>query len=452
MEAFMRLTRTRQHLPLFALAILLCSASYAAAQAGSLDPTFGTNGIVTTPMRAVSAVAIQSDGKIVLAGAGLVNDGITDTLVRLNTDGSLDASFGSGGSANFVPTRGSAPFGFFAMAIQSNGDIVAAGANSTEQGGYIYFAQVARVKTNGTLDASFGSGGFTTTTAIPFTPDFAAVESLGLALDNNGKILVASSYSNLMARFTSAGQLDTTFGTGGLVNLANPGPNATYAPTQIVVETNGKILVASGGPPPTPFAEAGTVSRYNSNGTLDTTFGGGGTAASVASTSAMLLQNNGDIVVAGSLTSKLNAPPASNATGFGVARYTSNGALDHTFGSGGVAVVDFGTNAPLSGAFAIAVQSNGELVAGGAAAQGALSLDLDSAFGLARFTTSGALDTSFGTGGLVTTTLLSGTDIYSYVTGLAIQSDGKIVAAGSTIVDEFFEAGSAGYVARYLAQ
>ena len=451
----MQLLKTKQTFSLFVLAVLVlaalaCTATYAAAQAGSLDRTFGNNGIVSTSMRTAYAVAIQSDGKIVLAGYGVTNSQAGGMLTRLNTDGSLDASFGSGGVAEL----GFAYFGLFAMAIQSDGKIVVAGGTDAEQGGgYTYFAQVARVESNGSLDTSFGSGGITTTTAIGFTPDFTGPESLALALQNNGSILLASSYSNLMARFTSGGQLDTTFGSGGIVNLANPGQNTSSAPTQIAVDKNGKILVASGSVAPTPTVVAGTISRYNSNGSLDTTFGAAGTTASVASASALLLQSDGRIVIAGSLTSKLNAPPASNDAGFGVVRYSASGALDRTFGKGGVAVADFGKNAPLSGAFALAIQSNNELVAAGAAAQGAFNLSFDSSFGLARFTGAGVLDTSFGSGGLVTTTLISGsTNVYSYVNGLAIQSDGKIVAAGNTLVGQGFKTGTGAYVARYLAQ
>ncbi|HLW89107.1 MAG TPA: hypothetical protein VKR57_11485 [Terriglobales bacterium] len=447
--------KTKQPVSLFAAAILMCTANYAAAQAGSLDPSFGKNGIVATSLRTASAVALQSDGKIVLAGLGIFNNGQSDTLIRLNTDGSLDASFGSGGVANFAPTGNTAaPNGFFAMAIQPNGKIVAAEVTTTEQGGYYSFVQVARVESNGSLDPSFGSGGFTTTTSIPFTPyDVTGTQALALALQGNGSILVASSYSNLMARFTSNGQLDGSFGSGGLVNLADQGPNTSFAPTQIVVAANGKILVASGGVSPTPLVEAGTISLYNANGSLDSTLGSAGTVASVASASALLLQTDGKVVVAGSLTSKLNLPPASSAVGFGVVRYSSSGVIDKSFGKGGVAVADFGANAPLSGAFAIAIQSNGELVAGGAAAQGPFNLSFDSPFALARFTSSGVLDTSFGSGGLVTTTLVSGsTDVYSYVNGLAIQSDGKIVAAGNTLVGQGFSAGTGAYVARYLAQ
>jgi uncharacterized delta-60 repeat protein len=449
----MQLT-TRQPLSLFAVAILMFAANYAAAQAGSLDPSFGANGIVATSLRATNAVALQSDGKIVLGGVGVFNNGLSDTLIRLNTNGSLDTSFGTGGVANFTPGNTAAANGFFAMAIQPNGEIVAAEVTTTEQGGYFNFVQVARVESNGSLDTSFGNGGFTTTTAIVFTPyDISGTRALALALQSNGSILVASAYSNLMARFTYNGQLDTTFGSGGLVNLADQGPNTSFAPTQIVVQANGKILVASGGVTPTPLVQAGTISLYNSNGSLDNALGSAGTAASVASASALLQQTDGKVVVAGSLTSKLNLPPASSAVGFGLVRYTSSGVIDKSFGKGGVAVADFGTNAPLSGAFAVAIQSNGELVAGGAAAQGPFNLSFNSPFALARFTTSGALDTSFGSGGLVTTTLVSGsTNVYSYVNGLAIQSDGKIVAAGNTLVGQGFEAGTGAYVARYLAQ
>jgi uncharacterized delta-60 repeat protein len=156
-------------------------------------------------------------------------------------------------------------------------------------------------------------------------------------------------------------------------------------------------------------------------------------------------------------TSALHAVIAKNHTvateDLGVIVYNSNGMIEKTFGSGGVAVADFGTNAPLSGAFAVAIQSNGDLVAGGAAAQGAVNASFNSAFGLARFTSAGILDSSFGTGGLVTTTIVSGnSNVYSYVDGLAIQSDGKIVATGNTIVDQGHGSGSGSYVARYLAQ
>jgi hypothetical protein len=109
--------------------------------------------------------------------------------------------------------------------------------------------------------------------------------------------------------------------------------------------------------------------------------------------------------------------------------------------------VDFGVNAPISGAFALAIQSNGDLVAAGAAGGTAVNNNIVSSFGLTRFTSAGTLDTTFGTKGKVITTVASGQ--YSWVDSLAIQSDGKIVATGTS---QFNTSSSNAYVGRYLAQ
>ena len=438
----MRPSTRSQSLSLFPLVILLCAATYAVAQAGQLDSTFATGGIfaTTTNLTTANAVALQSDGKIVIACANLVNNAFQDTLIRLNTNGSLDSSFGSGGVVNFVPSP--LAFGFFALAIQSDGKIVAAadGASGTQA-----LLQVARVNPDGTLDASFGSAGFTSAIVFP-------LESGNLALQPDGKILVAAGVDNPnlvpseMARFTASGQLDSTFGGAGIINLAYPGP------TQIAVQATGKILVASGGQSKLvfqaqPIPQTGSITRYNSNGTIDPTFGASGTAASLASASAMLLQNDGKIVVAGSLTSKLNGAPSANDIGFGIVRYQANGTIDRSFGKGGVGIVDFGANAPVAGAFAVAIQSNGDIVAAGAAGGTAFQNKITSSFGLARLTSAGKLDTTFGSGGTVITTVATGQ--YSWITGLAIQSDGKIVAAGTSQFGNFNDNAN---VARYLAQ
>jgi len=432
----------RQRLSLFAVAFLLCVTTQAAAKAGDLDPSFGNKGIfsTTTDRATANGVAIQSDGKIVVAGINVANNNFADLLIRLNTDGTLDSSFGSGGIDNLVPPGNQGASGFFALAIQPDGKIVA-GAATGEQGSSV---QVARVNTDGSPDTSFGSGGFTT--AVPPGSIFFGG---GLALQSDGKILVAAGFGNpsIMVRFTSDGQLDTSFGSGGVVNLQNPGP------TQMAVQSDGKILVASGAAgrlvldPQPPADQAGTIARYNSNGTPDKTFAASGVVASVASASALLLQSDGKIVVAGAITSKLNAPLTASDIGFGIVRYDSNGSIDSNFGTGGVAIADFGSNAPDSGAFAVAIQSNGDIVAAGAAGvqkSGSLS---SSSFGLARYTSAGKLDTTFGSHGIVITTVASGQ--ISWVSALAIQSDGKIVAAGTSQFD--FEDTNA-YGARYLAQ
>lgn len=422
------------------IAILLLASAYAMAQAGTLDTTFGTGGLFVLPTgkTLANSVAIQSNGQILVAGTGLVNNPpeFADMLVRLNTNGTLDTTFGSGGIANATG------FGFFGLAIQSNGSIVTVG---TVSGGF----QVARFLSNGTLDPSFGSSGLTTPIVVGTAGE--GPTSGSLALQSNGDILVVEGSGNpsLMVRYTGSGQLDSSFGTGGMVNLQ-------YAsPTQVAVESNGKILVSSGasgilgfGLQP-PVAQPGAVTRYNSNGTVDTSFGASGTVASVASASALILQKDGKIVVAGAINSKLNAPLTASDVGFGIVRYTSSGMPDKTFGTGGVVATDFGATATDSGAFALALQSNGDIVAGGAAGITTAGTFASPAFALSRYTSAGVLDTSFGTSGIVITPIGDQDEPITSVSALAIQSDGKIVATGTNKFEFDFENG---YVVRYLWQ
>src|ERR1035438_8986552 len=118
----MRICKTSHLALLLVLSILLIASTQASAKAGDLDSTFANRGIfAATSLSEANAVAIQNDGKIVVAGPGTSN---ADTLIRLNTDGTLGTSFGSGGIANFTPQQ--ITFGFFALLIQSDGKIVAA--------------------------------------------------------------------------------------------------------------------------------------------------------------------------------------------------------------------------------------------------------------------------------------------------------------------------------------
>jgi uncharacterized delta-60 repeat protein len=423
----------------FTAAVFVCSAPQAHAQAGQLDPTFGTGGIyaTTTGKSTGTAIAIQSDGKIVVAGGGLGSQTLADTLIRLNTNGTVDPSFGSAGVDNLEPP-GATALGFAAAAIQSDGKIVALA--ETYNG-----LMVARVEPNGSLDSSFGTGGFTATVSLA---GFNNLFPGGLAIQSDGKIVVVAGGGNpsIMARFDTNGTLDSTFGTGGVANLVSP------SPTQVAVQSNGKILVTSGVDgqmvlAPQPASQPGTIIRYNSNGTVDTTFGSAGIAASLPSASALLVQSDGKILVAGGATSKVNAPPAASDVGFGLVRYNPNGSLDRTFGTGGVAITDFGLSAPDSASFALALQSNGDIVAAGAAGVNASGTLISSSFGLSRYTSAGILDTTFGTGGEVITTIDSGQ--IAWITGLAIQSDGKIVAVATLRFNIDF---SNAYVARYLSQ
>jgi uncharacterized delta-60 repeat protein len=441
---------TGQRIAFLAAVLVIASSTFASAQAGQLDSTFGTGGIFTTNFTQydatiLNAAAIQSDGKIVLGGS---NPGGA-ALARLNTNGTLDSSFGSDGIVN--NTFG-ADGPVMAVAIQPDGKILAYASG-------FFGGSVGRFNSDSSVDTSFGSDGFAISKSLGSGPRILSV----MALQADGKILVTG--AGLIGRYTSTGQLDTSFGSGGTGIAAL---NSTIA-TAIAVQSDGKILVTTGVAPPTelfgspylPSQQAGAIARYKPNGSLDTTFGISGQAACVASAATIAIQSNGKIVVAGTIPSALMTVEsgglifASLQTGFGVVRYNANGSVDTSFnpgigiGSGGGVITGFGNSFPAGAAFAVAIQSNGEIVVAGQAGIGNQQF-ASSSFALARYTTTGQLDTNFGTNGTVITTL---SQPLSFVSALVLQSDGKIVAAGNT--GDARQAGS--YlnnfaVARYLAQ
>jgi uncharacterized delta-60 repeat protein len=193
--------------------------------------------------------------------------------------------------------------------------------------------------------------------------------------------------------------------------------------------------------PGLPFPSQGSITRYNANGSLDTSFGISGQAASVASAAGIAFQSDGKIIVAGTITSSLIV--GGNATGFGLVRYSANGSIDTSFGTRGGVITGF----PTAGAgFSLAIQSNDDVVVAGETLG---SGENTASLAVARYTNAGVLDTTFGSGGKTVTSL--GNNTVSWLSGLALQTDGKIVAVGNTgantgeFVDNFV-------VARYLVQ
>jgi uncharacterized delta-60 repeat protein len=202
------------------------------AQAGQLDMTFAAKGIFLLnsigQQGGSTRVALQTDGRIVLAAPSgdprKSNNGIA--LVRLNTDGTPDASFGTAGEVVYGVDH-TVPVG---VAIQPDGKILVgstSGANADGGGGFV----LARFNSNGSVDNSFGTGG-----RLDVVPFGTAIQSAALALQPDGKILMTG--SNALARFDSNGQLDMSFGTGGLSVLPFFGAAA------IAVQSDGKILIA----------------------------------------------------------------------------------------------------------------------------------------------------------------------------------------------------------------
>src|SRR4029077_10985369 len=308
----------------------------------------------------------------------------------------------------------------FAVAIQSDGKILAATPNNLRVG-------VFRFNANGTQDRTFGSNGVAS--IRPNVLDEGNFLVGGIVVQSDGKILIAANDTGTSAetfgRLLPNGQPDSTFGTNGAA------PLVTGAQT-LALQPGGQILVLSflGG--------GGTAVRYTTNGSLDTTFSGAGQAPGFGPGSQgglAVINSTSKFIVTGSLIKSLTFEDS--VSGFLLVRYMSDGVIDSSFGRNGIVVTPFPGNMS-SSALSVAIQANGDIVAAGQTAKSSISGPSD--FALARYTTSGALDTTFGSGGLVTTSF--GSSLAS-INAVLIQSDGEILAVGNS------DNGTT--IARYLA-
>lgn len=390
------------------------------AAQGDLDLTFGNGGKVTTQFGgggdSVHALVAQPDGKIVAAGTSSNSD---FAVARYNIDGSLDFTFGSGGkvTTDFFGNRDVA----VAVALQPDGKIVAAGHAFDAPGNNIVFA-LARYNSNGSLDSTFGSGG-------KVTGGGTEAESVVIQLDNKilvGGYTIGSGLPNNLdfdlVRLNPDGTLDDSFGSGGKVTTDFFGRgDRIFA---LALQPDGQI-VAAGAADRFALTADFALARYKPNGKLDKSFGTGGKLTTNFNLDneealAVALQPDGKIIAAG-------RTQATNASfDFAIARYNSDGTLDSTFGSGGKVTTDF------SGGFDIAdgaaVQPNGKIIVSGWSQTGTTG-KFD--FGLARYKPTGSLDSSFGSGGRVTTDFFGEDDTPFAMT---LQFGGKILVAGLAVV------------------
>ena len=393
----------------YAILLLSCQLAFpimSQSQNGSLDLSFGIAGKVITNVGnsdGVSTVAVQTDGKILVAG---VTKNATDydfALVRYNTNGTLDNSFGNGG---IVTTDIDSSETAYSMAIQSDGKILLAGLIVNQD-----FALV-RYNSNGTLDNNFGTGGKLITNISGTAGLRTAV-----VIQNDGKIVLASQVHQLndddivLIRYNSNGTLDNTFGNGGIQTTDIAGANeGAYS---VVLQTDSKIVVCGSS---SAVNTRIVLLRYNTDGTLDNTFGNGGiqttTCGVVALGYSVAIQSDGKIVVGGETMSIF---PDRD---FVLLRYKTNGTLDSTFGNGGITITP---NDSLDNGQAIAIQNDGKILFGGRT-KSATNFD----FRLDCYNIDGTLDPTFGNAGTTVTDILGNEGGAS----LTIQSDGKIVMAG----------------------
>ena len=300
---------------------------------GAIDTTFGINGKVTTDVSTGSdeanAVAIQADGKIVVAGSADVSPkGKSFAVVRYNADGSLDGTFGTGGKV--ITSFGSQSDEAFAVVVQADGKIVLGGHyRSATQG--LDFA-LARYEANGTLDAGFGVNGLATT---PVHVGNSRDSIYGLALQTiagEQKIIAVGGEGDFtLSRFNANGTLDNTFRIGQTLN-AEFG-TVIGAARAVHVSADNKIIVV--GHANNDFA----LLQLKEDGTDDTTFGGSGaivtkvSATNWNSATAVTRQADGKVVVGGWVYSG-----GGSSADFVVARYTTEGVLDNGFGTAGMTI------------------------------------------------------------------------------------------------------------------
>jgi uncharacterized delta-60 repeat protein len=395
--------------------------------AGTLDTTFGIGGIVATadrsplPGAAASAVAVQEDGLIVVAGSSSLVPGPGEsetpfaTVARYNTNGTFDSSFGIGGTL-VLPVHASR---FNAGTLQPDGKFVVAGtigfAAGTPADQLAQSCMVARIDANGSLDATFGTGG------MVVMEQGTVCNSVALQADGRivavGKAFVAGACCGnsrfLLVRLNADGSRDPSLGEGAGEILTTV--NEFEGFLSVILDRDGKILAGGG-------EDGGfhmTLARYDGNGTLDPSFGERGVVtASFAQGSdgvrGIALQSDGRIVGVGDAIPGRSLGLAPLPGYFAMVRFLPNGVLDSSFGDKGLVTIPGKREAR-----GVALDANGKIVA---------VANSDKGFLVTRFNADGSPDVTFGEGGAVETPFAS----QAVAQTITIQPDGRILVGGAT--------------------
>jgi uncharacterized delta-60 repeat protein len=451
---------------------------------GLIDSSFGNeSGYVTVSSPQVLNLeqsVFQPDGKLILPGAVSSGEGAyVASVTRLNPDGSLDENFGFDGVANLGPVLSTDP-NSGGVSLEANGSIVVLGSATYGAIDGLDF-DPSRLLSNGTPDTSFGPNG-----VAPGRPLFTTASAI-TELNNGqtltaGQVTVGGEIGIYLRRFNTNGLLDTTFATGegydgqsgyvflgpdvvatqfvghtvgglttdssgniyigengiGIIKLSSTGTLATSdfgtqgtAPVPIagnfLREANGQILVTT---------TTGALTRLNSDGLVDTTFGKSGIVTMPSgftlTDGVLAIQSNGEILVGGT---SIGAPASTDLT---VLRLNANGSVDTTFGTAGLAIADKLPSESNEGfrqeyeatPAALAVLSNGTIVVAGTDGGDDGVASAFSGPTIAEFLPTGKLNTAFGTGGQ-TSTYNPVRLQFTIVNSLIVQPDGTLVEAGT---------------------
>ncbi len=391
--------------------LLLTLGSAASAQAGALDPDFGTGGVVQRlGNRGGSVLLRSSDGSYYLGG--YTRDGSMGHLAlnRFLADGSIDSSYGDNGTALSFSFNPNAPPTFEAGLALDNGKLMIVGGRVI---GDDRSLQLHRINADGTVDASFAA-------VDPAPGKFCYGTALHRLAD--GKLLVAaildrgsnpgSDTNFAVLRYLDDGTLDANFGVGGIAETSfTTGQDRPFA---LALQSDGAIILA--GWAPIGNGSGFAVARFTADGMLDSSFGNGGrltpfVASGIEYAHAVAVQPNGRILLAGSTST--------NGSSHAIVRLTDSGALDTDFGNGGRLVYRVGMR---SEAKSLGVASDGSIYTGGYA----YDADDSEYFAISRISAAGTWDQNFGGGGRIAAVFRS-----AVVNRQLLQDDGKLVIGGT---------------------
>lgn len=397
-----------------------------AQASGSLDPSFGNNGKVITSITAgqdrAYGIVVQSDGKIIVAGHSTSTiTGKDFAVVRYNADGTLDNTFGSNGVVTTDLQLGSDDVAY-SVTLQADGKIVLAGYSDN---GSNKDAALVRYNTNGIIDSTFGNNGIVITDFENSQQDeikVVKIHPLGNIIVGGTTVISSSVSKPVIARYLSNGILDNSFNDNGirLLWITNLDYQYLFSVEDLVVQTNGKISAVGWRDFPSMQWDSDYwACRINSDGTMDNTFSSDGVNVYNGSFNghdkafAMLLKPNNNILMAG------GGYQSTLKYDFTMFELNSNGSI----GSWS-ATADWGSTLD-DIAYGLAEDNNGRFVLAGSS-----GTSTNKTFALARVNTNASLDNNFGTSGKITTTF--GSNPLNECFDIAIQSDNKIVAVGYT--------------------
>ena len=412
------------------LLLFFVSINVTNAQSGVLDPSFGNNGIVLTEISPNNnygeAVAVQADGKIVVAGYAGAPATYRMAVARYNTDGSLDNSFGSNGTLNFQV--GAAKSYVTAMKIQADGKIVLAGYTWDNVSGDM---ALVRLNQDGSFDNSFGNNGIT----IIDAGGNEIAEAMTILDD--GKILLAGNNDDSfsIARFNTDGSLDSSFGANGWsIIMFDQGGSFVK---DLAMQDDGKVLLAGFLFNATNFIYEMAAARINVDGSSDNSFGTNGKVHFNIGNGndfaeGIAVQADGKIVLGGHKW----IANAQQRHDFAAVRLNTNGEFDTSYGNGGVATAQIVDGANYTRQMLLQPDNKAVLV-GFTVLNGVYDI------AMVRFDTDGNLDSTFGTDGMVSTDIDTRED---YANAITLQADDKILLTGYS----YTPAGDASiFVARY---